>query len=122
MVSAICPKCNIALVEASSNSMTNLGTAVNEAATLGARQISNSYGGSEFSSESSYDNPYFKHPGVAITASSGDGGYGVEYPAASPDVTAVGGTTLTGSSSTGWSQTACSGAGSGCPAYEPQPS
>jgi len=121
MVSAICPKCNIALVEASSNSMTNLGTAVNEAATLGARQISNSYGGSEFSSESSYDNPYFKHPGVAITASSGDGGYGVEYPAASPDVTAVGGTTLTESGSTVWSQTAWSGAGSGCSAYKPQP-
>jgi subtilase family serine protease len=121
MVSAICPKCNIALVEASSNSMTNLSTAVNEAATLGANEISNSYGGSEFSSESSYDS-YFTHPGFAITAGSGDGGYGVEYPAASPDVTAVGGTTLTGSSSTGWSQTAWSGAGSGCSAYEPQPS
>ena len=86
MVSAICPKCNIALVEASSNSMTNLGTAVNEAATLDANEISNSYGGSEFSSESSYDS-YFTHPGFAITAGSGDGGYGVEYPAASPDVT-----------------------------------
>jgi subtilase family serine protease len=121
MVSAICPNCNIALVEASSNSMTNLGTAVNEAAKLGANEISNSYGGSEFSTESSYDS-YFTHTGVAITASSGDAGYGVEYPAASPYVTAVGGTTLTGSSSTTWSQTAWSGAGSGCSAYEPQPS
>jgi subtilase family serine protease len=122
MVSAICPKCNIALVEASSNTMMNLGTAVNEAAKLGANEISNSYGGSEFSSEGSYDTSYFTHPGFAITASSGDAGYGVEYPAASPEVTAVGGTTLTGSTSTGWSQTAWSGAGSGCSAYEPQPS
>lgn len=122
MVSAICPNCNIALVEASSNSMTNLGTAVNEAAKLGAREISNSYGGSEFSSEGSYDTSYFTHAGFAITASSGDGGYGAEYPAASPDVTAVGGTTLTGSISTGWSETAWSRAGSGCSAYESQPS
>src|SRR5205085_8571627 len=88
---------------------------------LGANEITNSYGGSEFSSESSYDASYFTHPGVAITASSGDGGYGVEYPAASRDVTAVGGTTLTGSS-TGWSEATWSGAGSGCSAYEQQPS
>jgi subtilase family serine protease len=123
MVSAICPNCNIALVEASSNSMSNLGTGVKEAANLGANEVSNSYGGSEFSSESSYDASYFAHPGVAITASSGDGAYGVEYPAASPDVTAVGGTKLTKSSSTrGWSETAWSGAGSGCSAYEQRPS
>src|SRR5207253_2525801 len=106
MVSAMCPNCNILLVEASSNSMTNLGSAVNEAAKLGANEISNSYGGSEFSSEGSNDSTYFAHPGIAITASSGDGGYGVEYPAASPDVTAVGGTSLTQSSATrGWSET-----------------
>ena len=122
MVSAICPNCNIALVEASSNRMTNLGTAVNEAAKLGAREISNSYGGSELSSEGSYHTSYFTHPGFAITASSGDGSYGVEYPAASPDVTAVGGTTLIRNISTGWSKTAWSGAGSGCSAYESQPS
>ena len=45
MVSAICPNCHILLVEASSNSLSNLGTAVNEAAALGATEISNSYGG-----------------------------------------------------------------------------
>jgi subtilase family serine protease len=51
--------------------------------------------------------------------SSGDSGYGVEYPAASPYVTAVGGTTLKKASTTrGWSETAWSGAGSGCSAYE----
>ncbi len=123
MVSAICPNCHILLVEASSNSLTNLGTAVNEAAKLGANAISNSYGGSESSSDTSYDSSYYNHPGIAITASSGDSGYGAQYPAASQYVTAVGGTTLTRDSSTrGWSETAWSSAGSGCSAYDAQPS
>jgi subtilase family serine protease len=69
-------------------------------------------------SERSTDSAY-NHPGVDITVSSGDSGYGVEYPAASQYVTAVGGTTLTqASNSRGWSETAWSGAGSGCWAYE----
>jgi subtilase family serine protease len=123
MVSAICNDCNILLVEASSSSMTNLGTAVNEAVKLGANEVSNSYGGGESSSDPSLDSSYFNHPGVAITASSGDSGYGVEYPAASQYVTAVGGTTLdTASNSRGWSETAWSGAGSGCSADDQQPS
>src|SRR5581483_12435251 len=62
--------------------------------------------------------------GVAITASSGDGGYGPQWPAASPYVTAVGGTSLNPAPSTnrGWSETAWSGAGSGCSQYEAKPS
>jgi subtilase family serine protease len=123
MVSAICPNCHILLVEASSNSLTNLGTAVNEAAALGANEISTSYGGSESSRDTSYDATYFNHPGVAITASSGDAGYGAQYPAASQYVTAVGGTSLVRASNTrGWSETAWSGAGSGCSAFDPKPS
>jgi subtilase family serine protease len=124
MVSAICSQCNILLVEASSSSLTNLGTAVNEAASLGATEISNSYGGSESSSDTTYDTKYYRHPGVAITASAGDSGYGVEYPAASQYVTAVGGTSLSRNSATvrGWSETAWSGSGSGCSADDPQPS
>jgi len=122
MVSAVCPNCHILLVEASSNSFVNLGTADNEAATLGANAISNSYGGGESSGETSYDT-YYNHPGHAITVSSGDGGYGVEYPAASQYVTAVGGTSLTrASNSRGWTETVWSGAGAGCSAYEPKPS
>ena len=121
MVSAMCPRCNILLVEASSNSFLDLGIAVNQAASLGAVAISNSYGGGEFSSESSFGNTYFNHPGVAITASSGDSGYGVEYPAASPNVIAVGGTTLQKSGGT-FTETVWNGAGSGCSAYEPKPS
>ncbi|MDF3288644.1 S53 family peptidase [Streptomyces silvisoli] len=123
MVSAICPSCHILLVEANSASMGDLGASVNEAVKLGARYVSNSYGGGESSSDSGYDSQYFKHPGVAITASSGDSGYGVGYPAASRYVTAVGGTHLTtASSSRGWTETAWSGAGSGCSADDAKPS
>ena len=117
MASAICPNCKILLVEAKSNSFANLSAAVDEAATLHANVISNSYGGSEYSGEVS-DQSHYNHPGVAITVSSGDNGYGVEFPAASQYVTAVGGTTLTRNSSSGtFSETVWSGAGSGCSAY-----
>ncbi|MHB1988153.1 MAG: S53 family peptidase [Acidimicrobiales bacterium] len=121
MVSAICPNCKILLVEASTNSLSNLGTAVNTAASLGATEISNSYGGSESSSDTTYDTSYYDHPGIAVTASTGDNGYGVEYPSASPYVTAAGGTTLNDNGGV-YSQTAWSGSGSGCSAYDPQPS
>jgi hypothetical protein len=121
MVSAACPNCHILLVEASSNTNTNLYTAEDEAVTLGATEISNSWGGGESSTESTGDS-FFDHPGVPITAAAGDSGYGVEYPAASPDVIAVGGTALTRASNTrGWSESAWSGTGSGCSVYEPKP-
>ncbi|MFC5766009.1 putative Ig domain-containing protein, partial [Actinacidiphila bryophytorum] len=129
MVSAVCPQCHILLVEATSASMTNLGTAVNEAVSLGAKYVSNSYGGGESSSDTSYDSSYFNHPGVAITVSSGDEGYGAEYPAASKYVTAVGGTALKRATGTsrGWSETvwntsSTEGTGSGCSAYDAKPS
>jgi subtilase family serine protease len=122
MVSAVCPNCKILLVESDSNSFTDLGAAVNEAYALGATAISNSYGGGEFFGESSYGGAY-NHPGVAVTASSGDGGYGVEVPAAYNTVVAVGGTSLTTSLTTrGWSETAWSGAGSGCSQLISKPS
>ncbi|MFI0717541.1 peptidase S8 [Streptomyces sp. NPDC021224] len=117
MVSAICPNCHILLVEAKTSSFANLGAAVNRAAaTAGVVAISNSYGGSD-ASDASYGS-YYNHPGIAVTASSGDSGYGASYPASSHYVTAVGGTSLsTASNSRGWSETAWSGAGSGCSAY-----
>jgi subtilase family serine protease len=138
MVSAACPNCNILLVEANSSNFYDLGPAVNTAVSLGAIAVSNSYGGPEWSSESYYDTQYYNHPGVAITAATGDCGYNctgvfkgttspsVEYPAASPYVIAVGGTRLTGSQSAGWTESAWGdsygGAGSGCSLYEPKPS
>ena len=115
MVSAICPNCHILLVEASQPSMDDLGTAVNTSVSLGAKYVSNSYGGGEDGSEPSSDSSYFHHAGVAITASTGDSGYGISYPASSQYVTAVGGTSLTqGGGTRGWTETAWSGAGSGC--------
>jgi subtilase family serine protease len=119
MVSAICPNCHILLVEATTNSFANLAASVNTAASLGANAISNSYGGGEFATE--VNDIAFNHPGIAITASSGDSGFGAQYPAASPFVTSVGGTTLTQNGSS-FSETAWSGAGSGCSAFEPQQS
>ncbi|MFD4505486.1 putative Ig domain-containing protein [Streptomyces sp. NPDC058457] len=128
MVSAVCPNCNIILVEASSATDSDLGTAENEAVTLGAKFVSNSWGGSESSSQTSEDTSYFKHPGVAITVSAGDEDYGAEYPATSQYVTAVGGTALSTSSSTrGWTESvwktsSSEGTGSGCSAYDSKPS
>ncbi|GAA4210122.1 S53 family peptidase [Actinocatenispora rupis] len=122
MVSAVAPKAKILLVEADQPSMDDLGTAVNTAVKMGAKYISNSYGGSEDASDTQADDKYFKHPGVAITVSSGDSGYGAEYPAASQYVTSVGGTSLTkDSSDRGWSEKAWDGAGSGESAYDAKP-
>ncbi|MEV6948820.1 putative Ig domain-containing protein [Streptomyces sp. NPDC051172] len=128
MVSAVCPNCNIILVEANSANDTDLGIAENEAVSLGAKFVSNSWGGSESSAQTSEDTSYFKHPGVAITVSAGDSAYGAEYPATSQYVTAVGGTALsTSSNSRGWTESvwhtsSTEGTGSGCSAYDPKPS
>jgi subtilase family serine protease len=129
MASAICPLCHIILVEANSADTADLGAGVNAAVSLGADFVSNSYGGSESSSDNTYDTDYYNHPGVAVTASAGDDGYGVSYPAASPDVTAVGGTSLsTASNSRGWTETVWGsssggeGTGSGCSADSSKPS
>ena len=74
MVSAICPNCHVLLVEANDNYSNNLGAAVNTAVSLGAVAVSNSYAGPESSGETYYDR-YYNHPGVAITACSGDCGF-----------------------------------------------
>lgn len=122
MVSAICPNCNILLVEADSAADGDLYAAEDEAVALGAKYVSNSWSTPEFSGETA-DDSFFHHPGVAITAAAGDAGYQVNYPAASQYVTSVGGTTLTRDSSVsrGWTETAWSGTGSGCSADEPKP-
>ena len=140
MVSAACPNCDILLVEAYTSDLDDLGRAVDTAVSLGAVAVSNSYGGREVSGavEGNLDADYYNHPGVAITASTGDCGWNctgtfrgtvnssVQYPAASPYVVAVGGTSLTGSPSAGWSESAWGdsdgGAGSGCSLYESKPS
>jgi hypothetical protein len=121
MAHAICQSCHVLLVEADDESFANLGAAVNAAVSAGATEVSNSYGGAEQSGYTAYNGPY-NHPGVVVTASAGDCGYfnegcrGTEaanFPASSPDVVAVGGTTLTQSGAT-WTSTVWEGGGSGC--------
>jgi subtilase family serine protease len=131
MVSAACPSCKILLVEANSTSIADLGAAVNTAVSLGASVVSNSYGGSETSGDPATTGLYYNHAGVLIVASTGDGGFGVEYPSAAPTVLAVGGTTLTVSSGSprGWIEaawgngdgTVVGGTGSGCSTVEAKP-
>jgi Ricin-type beta-trefoil lectin domain len=120
MVSAICPHCSIILVEAASASISDLAVAVWTATHSGAEAVSNSWGsGAEFTGENAYDSDFYA-PGVAITAAGGDNGYGTQYPAASPYVSSVGGTTLAGAPGD-WTQTAWNGTGSGCSELEPKP-
>jgi hypothetical protein len=126
MVSASCPNCAILLIEvpadaSGSATVPAIAQGVTLAIQLGANQVSLSLGASEYSGEVATD-PQLNRPGVGITASSGDSGYGVAYPAASPYVTAVGGTTLRRAANVrGWSDTVWSGTGSGCSLYEPKP-
>ncbi|HEX5494370.1 MAG TPA: hypothetical protein VFX70_07345 [Mycobacteriales bacterium] len=94
MVSAVCPACHILLVEATSPATNNLGAAENTAVRLGAHFIGNSYGEPEFPGDQTIGLEFYDHPGVAITAPSGDSGFGVDFPASAVGVTAVGATTL----------------------------
>jgi subtilase family serine protease len=137
MVSAMCPNCKIILVESNDDSGYNLALAANRAALLGAHVISNSYGGNEEGPGPDY-NSLYNHPGVAITASTGDDGWvnyqlgpplGANFPATSQYVTAVGGTSLYRASNTrGWSEMTWNdglgggAGGSGCSLYYPKPS
>lgn len=119
------PAAKIILVEAASNSLTNLINAVKYANSINATEVSMSWGGSESSTETSSDSA-FTHAGTLYTASSGDSGHGTEYPSASPYVVAVGGTTLNGCSGTSCtnfsSETAWSSSGGGASTVETLPS
>jgi len=118
----LCQSCKVVLVEASSSSGANLDAAEDTAASLGATEISNSWGSeSEYSGETG-ENAHFNHPGIAITVASGDSGYQrFGFPAASPFVIDAGGTTLKVTQSAGayaWAgEETWSGSGSGCSVY-----
>lgn len=114
MVSAVCPHCKILLVEANSDEIGDLAAAVDEAVSLGATVVSNSYYMPEYDGETA-QNAAYAHPGVAIVAAAGDDAE-PSYPAVLPTVTAVGGTTLTNGSA-GWTQTPWGYGGHGCSAY-----
>ncbi len=118
---AIAPKATIVLVEAPSNSLANLLAGVNTAVSNGASAVSMSWTVGEFSGENSYDN-HFTATGVTFLAASGDNGTGVAYPAVSPDVVGVGGTTLRLATSGNYqSETAWSGSGGGMSTIEREP-
>jgi subtilase family serine protease len=123
MVSAACPACHIILVEANDNSIANLAAAEDTAASFSPTAISNSYGTNEFAGMDAFASSY-DHPGVAVTVSSGDAGFGpAQFPAVLSSVIAVGGTSLLhrAKGSRGWTETAWSGSGSGCSAYVAKP-
>jgi hypothetical protein len=137
-VSASCPRCHILLVEALDNSDGSLIAAIQRAASLSASDISLSFGGCE-QGTGNFD-AALRQTNVPITVASGDNGYFAadnpgcpagtpEYPASSPYVTAVGGTSLSpaanprGWSETAWNYSAVNGAGgSGCSSFESKPS
>jgi subtilase family serine protease len=115
MVSASCPNCTIDLVEANSSSWNDLETAESEAVTLGATILSNSYDGT------GGDCSFFSTKGVTYLASAGDGGLGIDLPAACDDVAAVGGTQLSLSNNKrGFKEVIWSNSGGGC-STEPKP-
>src|SRR5438128_2202896 len=131
---AIAPRANILLVEADSASFTDLLSAVNYARYQpGVVAVSMSWGSQEFSYETAYD-AYFTTPpghiggsglpgGITFVASTGDSGGGTSYPAVSPNVLAVGGTSLTiGPGGNYGSERAWSGSGGGISLYESKPS
>ncbi|MDX3072689.1 carboxypeptidase regulatory-like domain-containing protein [Streptomyces sp. MI02-7b] len=128
MVSAAAPGAHILLVETDNDGLDNLAAGVDEAVSLGAKYVSNSYGrpGDSADDLATYGASY-DHPGVAVVAASGDNKYGVSFPSTLPTVTAVGGTTLTADpgSARGWSETVWArdnyGPGSGCAQNQVKP-
>jgi hypothetical protein len=131
MISAICPNCEITVMEANDDTGDGLYIETQEAATLGAKFVSLPWGTPDSASSTAsdaQDDAYFSPTGVVYAVAAGDDGYGTgsdpggpTYPAASPDAVAVGGTTLTDSGGT-FTQTAWSSGQSGCATHEPQPS
>ncbi len=122
---AVAPNAKIYLVEAASNSYSDLLLAVSAASSLvagaGGGEVSMSWGSGEFPSETGYDS-YFTTPGVVYFASAGDGP-GTLYPSVSPNVVAAGGTTLRRNPSTGAfrAEAAWVDTGGGASFYEARP-
>ena len=123
---AMAPNAEIVLVEAASSSYADLMTAEDVASKLvsaaGGGEVTNSWGGGEWSGETAYDSHFVK-ANVVFFASAGDGP-GTEYPSASPNVVAAGGTTVRRNSATGMflSEYPWDSAGGGISYYEARPS
>jgi hypothetical protein len=127
MVSVACPHCRILVVEANDPTTANLAKSERAAARLGARVISNSYGGTENGGSLEFRKAY-QRPGHTYVASSGDAGFtGAEFPADLANVISVGGTTLTrapgrrGWRERAWNQPTVGAGGSACSAWIAKP-
>jgi subtilase family serine protease len=123
---AMAPSAKIVLVEAASNSFSNLMSAVDLAsqivATQGSGEVSMSWGGSEFSTEGQFDG-HFTKSSVVYFAASGDTGGAIIYPSASPNVVAAGGTTVNRDAGGNFNgEVAWNGSGGGPSKYESRPS
>jgi hypothetical protein len=119
MVSALCANCHIMIVGAVDSGLTNLGNAVQYAASHGATVISNSYSVPEASSMASYAS-YWNTPGIPDVAGAGDQGYGPGFPASLSTVIAVGGTSVINQGGT-WTSKVWAGTGSGCSSFVAKP-
>jgi subtilase family serine protease len=123
---AMAPDAQIVLVEADSSSFTDLFQGVDVASTMvsahsGSGAVSMSWGGGEFSSETTYDS-HFTTANVVFTAASGDSGGKNIYPSTSPNVVSAGGTTINRDANGNFvSETAWSGSGGGPSKYESRP-
>ncbi|HEX8986148.1 MAG TPA: S53 family peptidase [Bryobacteraceae bacterium] len=122
---AMAPHAKIVLVESASSSFADLLTAVDTASGIvtangGSGQVSMSWGGSEFSSETGYDS-HFNKAGVVYFAASGDTGGKTIWPGVSPNAVSAGGTTLKMSGNSVTSETGWSGSGGGPSKYEGRP-
>ena len=127
VASAACPMCRIALVEAAGEDLDSLSAAVGLAATYHPAVMSISWGVPEYGNGANIDavaQSQYDRPGVPMVASAGDLGNGlIQFPASSPYVTSVGGTSLTpASNARGWSESEWGGSGDGCSAMFAQPS
>ncbi|HET9050055.1 MAG TPA: S8 family serine peptidase, partial [Candidatus Dormibacteraeota bacterium] len=140
MVSASCPNCSVVVVEAASNSESDVLRAMDTAIAQGPQEVSLSLGANtESPIDPQLDQQHFEHPGIAITVAAGDCSFGTGFPASSPGVVSVGGTTLTftpGTTPRGWTEAvwgsgapssmSCgpsvpTGTAAGCTLYEPKP-
>lgn len=121
---AIAPQAKILLVEAPTPSGQNLLNAIDYAVRqTGVVAVSMSWGGAEFPEETTLDNHFLSVNGtITFFASSGDNGAGASWPAASPNVTAVGGTKVAlAANGSCRAETAWVGSGGGISAYEKEP-
>lgn len=123
VISGLCPKCHLLLVEAKGTLLSDLGAAENLAVAQGAKFIDNGWSGTDGVDENGFAH-FFDHPGVAVVFAAGTSGYGSVFPASLPFVTSVGGTTLKRSSfnSRGWGELAWADSSSGCASLQVKPS